>query len=533
MEKKIFGSKEQTFLILGCILIVALSFIPLAVGYSIQTPEMRFNGATFNWPDFATHIVAIEEGMEGNWRYTLFFSPVEQQGHYLKLFYIFIGNLFRWADTSSFTIFYITLGIVNFSACLLTYRFIAEFIGQPKYRTMAFLLAIFGSGVGWLMSLTGLIPKAGHSPIDLWFIDPYPFFNMISFPTYTILGQLGMILLFLKYRKRPLSRYLISMAVFGLALQAVQPYAPLIPFTVIGGLLLGDWITTRTFPRQNVFAMVYVGIAQLPLLAYNLWVFQTDPIWLIFQEQNQTFSPPPIYYLWGFFWFWLLLIPGVLKSKIFLTPKRISLLIWIVSVLFFSFFPWQMQRRFMIYFTLPLAILASIITREFLSPWISRHLPLLSKRKPMLLILLVGVVGFSNFYLVFVHLNYQLPQYSSEYYHPTEIAEALNWLDDDANQEMIVLSAPETGLLAGALAHQKSYVAHNYETIDYRLRSSQVEQFYNHQINLSDLEPANLGWVFYGPYEKLLAPDFQPPSYLEVAYQQNGVIIYAIKGEPQ
>ena len=60
---------------------------------------------------------------------------------------------------------------------------------------------------------------------------------------------------------------------------------------------------------------------------------------------------------------------------------------------------------------------------------------------------------------------------------------------------------------------------------------AQAEQYYNNQINLSDLGFENLEWVFYGPYEQLLGPEFRPPPNLELAYQDNGVVIYKAQGE--
>jgi hypothetical protein len=274
-----------------------------------------------------------------------------------------------------------------------------------------------------------------------------------------------------------------------------------------------------------------MAIAQTPLLAYNLWVVSTDPIWKIYASQASTPSPPPIYYFLGFFWFWLLLLPGIFKPKIFKSPKRIGLLVWAILALILAYVPWQMQRRIMFYYTIPLALLVTAVIKEHLSPWISRRLPRLATFKPILIIVLISLVSFNNFYIIYVHINYQLPGHFIEYYHPAAVSQAITWLDEHADEDSVLLSAPETGFLAGAQAMQQVFVAHTDETANYPVRLSQVEAYYNNQINLSDLEPGNLEWVFYGPYEKALGPQFQPPDNLKTAYQQDGVIIYAVDGE--
>ena len=76
------------------------------------------------------------------------------------------------------------------------------------------------------------------------------------------------------------------------------------------------------------------------------------------------------------------------------------------------------------------------------------------------------------------------------------------------------------------------FVAHPDETANYSLRASQVKGFFSNQVNLTELEPANLKWIFYGPYEQSINPDFRPPSNLKPVYQQEGITIYQIDGAP-
>lgn len=523
--------RERNLLFVGSALIVLLALVPNLAGWMYQTPEMRFNGAAIDWPDVATHIVAIRTGILGQWRFSLFFTPLPQEGHYIKLFYIAVGNLFRWLPFSPITVYYIVLIILNWVACLVVYRFIAEFVQNPKYRLAAFLLAFFSAGVGWLQLEIDMLPKAGYTPIDLWDIDPYPYINMVVFPHFAalIICQLGFILLYLRYRDSQKLYNLFGMATLGLIIQAINPYGPLLPFMIVGGLLLGDWIISKRFPSKLFGAVFAVGVVQLPLLAYNMTIFSTDPVWMEFSGQNLTLSPPPIYYLLGFFWLWLLCLPLIFKPRLFLEPKRIGILVWLVGVMVLAYLPWPMQRRFWFYYSVPLAIAVVYGFQEVVSPWFNRSSEYLSRRKPILLILVLFVASFSHMYRMVDIL--QAERMNVSCYHPVEVQQAVAWLEENSWPESVMASAPETGLLAGAYAYQKAYVSHEFETAGYDQREEQIKLFYQNEIDISALEAEHIDWIFYGPFEREVGPDFVPPPNYVVAFEQGDVVLYQWLGD--
>jgi len=531
MGNSIIGKRERRLLFVGSALIVLLALLPNLAGWMYQTSQMRFNGAAIDWPDVATHVVAIRTGMLGKWRFSLFFTPLPQEGYYIKLFYIAVGNLFRRLPVSPIAVYYIVLAVLNWIACLVVYRFIAEFVQNPKYRLAAFLLAFFSAGVGWLQLEMNLLPKAGYTPIDLWDIDPYPYISMVIFPHFAalIICQLGFILLYLRYRDTQKVFNLFGMAILGLIIQAINPYGPLLPFMIVGGLLLGDWIIARRFPGKLFGAVFAVGIVQLPLLVYNMTVFSADPIWMEFAGQNQTLSPPPVYYLLGFFWLWLLCLPLIFKPQLFLDPKRIGILVWLVGVMVLAYLPWPMQRRFWFYYSVPLAIAAVYGFQQVVSPWLNRSNEFLSCRKSMLLILLLFVASFSHLYRVVDIL--QAERMNASFYHRMEVQQGLLWLEENSSTESVMASAPETGLLAGVYAYQKAYVSHEFETVGYDQRLEQVELFYQNEITISALGAEKIDWIFYGPFERELGPDFVPPPGYVPAFEQGDVVIYQRHGE--
>ena len=528
------GKKEKILAALGSAVVVFLAYLPNLLGWLNQTPEMRFNGAAVDWMDVAVHLATIRMGMLGNWRYTLFFTAIPQEGHYIKLFYIALGQFFRLFSASPITAYTIGLLFFQWLSAMFVYRFIAEFFQKPRYRVAAFLLAIFSAGIGWLLLNAGATLPGGYTPADLWDIDPYPLISMGVFPHFgaVVSGQLGFVLLYLKYRENPKPGYLFGMAVIGILLQAINSIQPMLPFLVVGGLILGDWITKKRFPKKLVIAFGVVGIAQLPMLGYNLWVFLTDPVWSSFAGQLNTYSLPPVYYFFGFFWLLVLCLPVFLKPKLFADTRRIGLLAWIVGALVLAYLPWPMQRRFLLYYSLPLAITAVIGFQEIVSPWMNKKSLFLAQRKTLLLILLLFVSSFSHLYR-YMSLAVELGSGETDLMHPAEVGDALLWLGAQTWEGSLMLGAEETGLLAAAYAYQPSYVAHEFESIDYDARMVEVEQFYQNEIGLDALDAEQIDWIFYGPYERALGADFVlPPGYVP-AYEQDGVIIYRLVSEAE
>jgi len=85
-------------------------------------------------------------------------------------------------------------------------------------------------------------------------------------------------------------------------------------------LLLGVslWTFGLLTARDRVaglgLALGALALTQLPLLIYNFTLLNSDPTWSQFTRQNQTLSPPPVYYLWGFGLLWLFALIGTISA---------------------------------------------------------------------------------------------------------------------------------------------------------------------------------------------------------------------------
>ena len=285
---------------------------------------------------------------------------------------------------------------------------------------------------------------------------------------------------------------------------------------------------SREFPWKDFWRLFGVAAVQLPLLAYNYTVFQNDPIFREFSAQNLTLSPPLEYYLWGFGLFWPVVLLGIWKRKVFKNPGIAGMLAWIIGALVLAYLPWQLQRRFMFGFSLPIALVFASTVNDHVVPWINSRAPAwLARRKTSILLLVLPFFMLSPLYLTFGKAGY-ISQRPDDLFYPSPLVEAIDWLGENAGGSDILLCGPDTGKLAVARIGMRVFIGHKIETIGYDDKLHQVEVFFRGGLPLEKLSTANITWVIYGPYERALGEVFMPGENLTPAFENEDVVIYAV-----
>jgi hypothetical protein len=374
---------EWRWVVLASAFVILLSSAPYIAGFMGQTGRGVFTGAVYARPDYAAHLGAMRVGWSGEWQHRLRFTAEPHPGIYAKLAYIFMGHVARWLGISLANMYQIARMIFGFSSCLLIYTLSAWCFHEVLWRRTAFLLATLASGLGWVQMIFGWLPDPNISPIDYWLSDAYYFFGLMAFPHFSAITTLtlAMILCGVAFLYHPRWFYIVVMSFCVLALQSFQPYAPIFADIALLGVLFSWWIQVRRIPWQVLLGLgIFAGI-QIPLLAYNAWVFSSNPVWQGYVEQNKTFSPHPVYLVWGFGILLPLALTGLvsISSKLFsrgansvaenLTPFW-GFVFWSLAGGLLAYSPTVLQRRFLHAMTIPLAIMATQGLRSVIFPWI-------------------------------------------------------------------------------------------------------------------------------------------------------------------
>jgi hypothetical protein len=264
--------------------------------------------------------------------------------------------------------------------------------------------------------------------------------------------------------------------------------------------------------------LALLGVARIPLLAYNFSILTLDPIWSQYTLQNETLSPAPVYYFWGYGLFWPPALLGSIRAMREREPVLLGALVRVVCAFLLTYAPFAIQRRFLLGITIPLSILA-VTGVQGIVRRISEAGPQVSRRVPA--ILLAGVSLMSMTSIIFppayaLCMRARLP----EYFYPRSLDRAFAWIAQNTGQDDFLLGAEETGRLAAQKTGRRVYLGHPMETLHYDEKSREVSAYFRGELAGAWLRDQPIHWVIYGAYERGLSPTFLPGAGLDLAFDE-------------
>ena len=523
--------KEWIWAAVVTVLIVAASTVPYVVGALSDTSDLAFSGALLNRADYHSYLARMRQGYRGEWDFHLLFTPEEHQGIYSQPLYILLGHIARMLGTTMFQTFQSARVLLASIMLLLIYRFIAQFIPSVHTRQVTFLLAALSSGLGWLTEIVSPTPPGGISPMDFWLLDAYTYLAIMNSPHFCAATAL-LLTIFLVLLKRPegpsLTEGLLAVAA-SFALGLVHPYTLLLADVLPVAYWFIQWLRTRRVEWRWLVTVVGMGIAQAPLVLYDLWVFGTQPVFVGWAAQNITLSPPPRIYLLGY---GLLLVLGTIGVAGWARRGNRGLTfaaLWIGLVAVLVYLPWNLQRRFLEGVQIPLAMAAGVGLAEVLLPlgqdegvrwrWLARSA-------------FVAMSTISNLFLT-AGATMSVASQSPDLFSSTDVLAAADWLGENSAWSETVLAGPDTGSLIPARIGHRVLLGHEMETVDYDAKLEAVTSFFDaatsDEERLALVREWRVSYVFYGPNESALG-NYYPSTtmWLMPVYRSGEVTIYKV-----
>ena len=180
------------------------------------------------------------QGWAGDWKFHLTYTAAENSpgagsGAYLFMFYLFLGHLARWLGLPLIVLFHMAR-LAGATAMIFSLAAFFQYIfaGQPPAVRLATWLAALGSGLGWLVFLSGLLPS------DFWVAEAYPFLSAYANPHFPLGLALLLWMFILAQEVDPRWKNLIWLAVLGLVESVVLPFGlPLAGVILAGVRVLG------------------------------------------------------------------------------------------------------------------------------------------------------------------------------------------------------------------------------------------------------------------------------------------------------
>lgn len=520
--------KDLLWFSLISIAILAFSSIPFWVGKSAESNILLFRGIYFDEADYSVHISMMQAGRMGDWAYQMRFTSEKHQPAFLRMFYIILGHISKWINLDVESTFHVARWIFGFIALYSIYQLCKKIFPNQNHARIAFLLSVLGAGSGWLQLIFGA-PLNPISPIDFWLIDAYVFFSISLFPSFsfTLALMTSALNLYLDYLNTGKWQTVVFISLVAIASQITNPIAFAVIDAAFVGATLTLWWKNRKIELRHFYALSTIALTQIPLLTYNFLILQRDPVWSQFTLQNETLSPPPIFYIWGFAPFWVFAIYGIIITFRERNPGMGAMVTWAISGFALAYLPVLIQRRFVLGITIPLGILA-IYGLGHIIKQISVKFPGILKREGLVYFAYILLASISSIYLSLGLSLYMQTRPANKFY-PRDLENALVWLDENAAPNDFVLADVETSQLVAQRTRLKAYVGHEMETLYFNNKKSIMTGYYEGIASSDWLKQTPIRWVIYGPYEKEVSNLFIAGFKLKIAYKNDLVTIYKVE----
>lgn len=529
--------------------ILSLSLlIPYVLGYLLARPGSAYTGLLVNVED-ANYITIIQRGSEGAWMHSLRFTSEPDAPAFLYEFYLVWGHLARLLNVDATAMWHVARAVTSFITFVVTFGFGCTFLAGAFPRMVAYLLALFGAGFDWFAFPWESFDPTSAIPADLKMADAHLFSAALTFPHY-LASITCLVILFwcaLRLINESLARKKFSLlflvgALANVGVILVYPF-----FVILSCAVLCLYVSILMLRARKIFwrdGMIVAGliVPVVPIALYYANALASSELLRVWTAQSQTLSPNPLHYLLTFAPY-LILAMFALRRDGLGDNKRALLWAWLVVVALLVYAPVGAQRRFLQGAQIPLAILATsglfevVLPRLVQTRWFEKlaHRPNYSAAglQKLLVTLLVLLVSLSSGYqwLSAVLQNTMLQPYP--FFRPRGEVEAMDWLRTHASADDVILSSYFTGSYLPYRSGARAYLGHVYETIHFREKGKQVDEFFAASTSDSAreqfLRENGIEYLFYGRAEKALGA-FDPSSaaYLNMLISDSNAVIYQV-----
>lgn len=565
LDKKTVTQREWVIALGIAVATAVLCMIPYLLGGSLVPEGKFYTQLIMNPEDSQTYWAKMLQGYNGSLVYTIPFTSEPHDGTLIGAFYVWLGlagklfglsltNVWHWSRTVAALILY-----------LVTFRFVAEFLIDRTARWTAFLLAIFGSGLGWFLLAIGqpywLINEL---PVDFKQPGAHLFFTALTYP-HISLGTAVILfdMLVLKRigdwrletgswklvdseeyqaRKSKIWLYAAAAGFANILLGVVYPF--LIYIVALTALFYWLYLCrrSRTILWQQALMIAVMFIIPAPLYLYYLNVWINNDIFRAWDAQAGTPAFPLPHYLISFgimlalaLWYWWK------KPE---ERRHFAILwMWILAAFILLYSPLNAQRRFIQGVHVAFSVLAAAgLVLELLPraqrswTWmaiVTRPRYTTEKLTRFILIIFLLFMALSNIYLILDVTRVAVLDQPDLFFRPTDELDAALWLKENAPDTAVVMADYQSGNFIAAHAGQRVVLGHWAETVDFPAKETAVAKFYasNASADLKEdlIEDYNISYVWYGPREQALG-NFDPAAdeMLRPVYSNGSITIYAV-----
>jgi hypothetical protein len=504
------------------VILLALVTLPYVYAESQAGVTSVFGGFLLNPQDGNSYLAKMYLGWRGEWLFTLPYTAEKGQGVFLYFFYILLGHIARSLGTPLILAYHVARILSAGVMSLAIYRFAVAYLPGGHASRLAYVMACFGAGSGWLALPFNVVPS------DFWVAEAYPFLSAYVNPHFPLSLALLLFLL-LPIETTGLDRpgkFLRSAGIVlaAFALAVLSPFAVAIALVCWSGMALWELLQAYSRhsiarPQRYLYRLGWIALGGVPMVVYELAVTSSNSLLSGWSAQNLTPAPP----LWDLVLSlspWLLLVPFGMRSALSNgNAEERLLIVWCVASLALLYLPWSLQRRFMVGIYIPVITLSALALERLIK----------ESRRYLLWGGLLFLLAMPTNLLVLQAGRHGILTRDANLYLSRDEAMAMDWIQTNTPADALILAAPETGLLIPARTGRRVIYGHPYETIQAEAQKLKVEHFFQGEQS-PEMEAllARVDYVFYGPREREIGRNGILDS-LSPAYENPSVVIYSVK----
>lgn len=470
----VFGPRSAAGLGAAALLLINL---PYLAAPKLTGPESSFSGFLLNPTDGYSYLAKMRQGASGPLEFRLPYATEPGDGALLFVYYLTLGRVASWAGLSLLAVYHSARVVGAAGMFAASYLFFRRILASDKAQSAAFILALFGTGIGWLAVPFGLTAMDLQVPEAIPLITAYV---NAHFPAAAALLLFSVTAIVSNF-----PAWLIFLGSLGLSL--IQPFGSLTVAAVLGAWGLveaahrrrqSDRLTTdlghETW-RSQWKGMAAFLLGAVPVLLYDLGAIRTLPVLGEWAAQNSTPTPSLPATLLGFG----LLVPlaaiGLSANGLRERAEHRLLVSWVLVNGLLLYAPLLLQRRLSLGLFFPLAALAGLGLERLAS----------TRRRFIFLIVAALALSLPSHGLVIGSGLSAVARGDPALVLDRDEEEMVQWIGTYLSDSELILAGPRTGNRLPAFSSARVIYGHPFETPDAAERLGEVNRLFRW-----DQEPA-------------------------------------------
>ena len=511
--------------------VVLIASIPYLWGVLITPPGYHFLGLTHNIDDGAVYLSWMRQIADGRLTYVNLFTNEPVKAQQFNVLFLAMGWSARLTHLPLIWVYHLFRALLGAGLILAVWRFSKLFLECADDRRLLIPLVGLSAGVGWLTPGLG----APTGPVDNWQPEAITFLSIYLNPLFlaALILMVGSFHFLVALHRTGSARHAVCAGLLLLLLGNVHTYDVVTVACVWFVYLVVVGAAERRFPARLVGLSVLAGVIAVPSIAYQLHLYQIDPVFRA-RANSPTPSPP----IWSFFAGYGLVLLGAacgaawcLRAKpghdSETRPYNRLLVVWAVVGFVVPYLPVAQQRKLVMGLHIPLCMLCAYALSKLMI-----RLPRPAGRGLLLAFLLFSTgsnIGFLSQDINLLSIGRTVTHYTP-YISDCETA-AMRRLRKDTDRRRSVFAPPTFALFTPALAGHRVYYGHWSETPEYAEKLREWMDFVNPDVPLARRERILVGAKAY--YYVSTAAETRPPPDLVGrrlfrVYRAGNAEIYAV-----